>query len=135
MISLELWLYLALLLISIILVALSLRHTEHSELGIVGFTFIFVLSFVMIQGDIQYKVGQNETITYSCLCCEQGGTYECDDNSSMVATLKERVDVYENFTAGGPLSRSVGYWLAVMAVIGFIGVFVGLKTEGFMEPK
>lgn len=135
----ELWLYLALLIISLFLVALSLYRNDHSELGIVGFTFIFLLSFVMIGGDIQYKVGQNETISYSCLCCEQdGSTYLCDgstENFSIVPTSVEKVDVYETFTAGGILSRTVGYWLAVLGVVGLIGVFVSLKSEGFMQPK
>lgn len=133
----ELWLYIALLLISLVLVGLSLYRNEHAELGIVGFTFIFLLSFVMIGGDIQYKVGVNETLSYSCLCCDSqmGGTYECpdDSNATMMVTAISRVDVYENFTAGGVLSRTVGYWLAVLGVVGLIGVLVSLKPEGFMK--
>lgn len=139
MFKIELWLYLALLVISLFLVTLSFYRNDHAELGIVGFTFVFMLSFVMIGGDIQYKVGQNETIDYSCLCCEQdGSTYLCDGsygNFSIVPTSIERVDVYDTFTAGGVLSRTVGYWLAVLAVVGMIGVFVSLKAEGFMRPK
>lgn len=124
----ELWLYLALLLISLILVALSLYRNDHAELGIVGFTFIFLLSFVMIGGDIQYKVGTNTTYTYDCFDpCETG------ENSTQIAT-EVTTDVYDTFTAGGTLSRTVGYWLAVLGVVGLIGVFVSLRSEGFMRP-
>lgn len=138
MFEIELWLYLALLVISLILVALSLYRNDHAELGIVGFTFIFILSFVMIAGDIQYKVGVNETNTYGCLCCVDGVVYDdgdCGDNSSLQIVYTEKMNIYDTFTAGGVLSRTVGYWLAVLAVVGLIGIFVSLKAEGFMRPK
>lgn len=125
------------LLISLVLVALSLYRNDHAELGIVGFTFIFILSFVMIAGDIQYKVGVNETNTYGCLCCEEGIVYDgenCTSNTSLQIVSVEKVDVYATFTAGGVLSRTVGYWLAVLGVVGLIGVFVSLRSEGFMRP-
>lgn len=132
-----LWIYLAFLLISFILIGFSLFRPEHTELGIAGFTFLFILSFVMITGDIQYKVGINETITHSCLCCEQdGSTYLCDgssENFSIQPTQIERVDVYATWVAGGTLSHTVGYLLAVISVVGLIGTFVSLKPEGFMK--
>ena len=142
----ELWLYLALLVISLFLVALSLYRNDHAELGIVGFTFIFLLSFVMIGGDIQYKVGVNETNHYACLCCENGAvigepirgepSQGCtNENATLSIVSVEKVDVYATFTAGGVLSRTVGYWLAVLGVVGLIGVFVSLRSEGFMQPK
>lgn len=140
----ELWLYLALLVISLILVALSLYRPEHSELGIVGFIFIFILSFVMIGGDIQYKIGVNETNHYACLCCEGGSvigepirgepSQGCtSENATLSIVSVEKVDVYGTFTAGGILSHTVGYWLAILSVVGMIGIFVGIKTEGFMQ--
>lgn len=92
----------------------------------------------MIGEDIQYKVGQNETMEYSCLCCDaNGGTFECgnSENATIVLTHNEIVDVYNTFSAGGLLSRTVGYWLAVLGVVGLIGVFVSLRSEGFMQPK
>jgi len=125
----ELWLYLSLLVISLILIALSFYRTEHAELGIVGFTFIFLLSFVMIGGDIQYKVGTNTTYEYDCF-----DTCGIGNNDTLMTTATE-IDVYDTFSAGGTLSRTVGYWLAVLGVVGIIGVFVSLRTEGFMKPR
>ena len=96
-------------------------------MGIIGFTFIFMLSFVMIGGDIQYQVGTNTTYEYACF-------EDCDQiNTSLLMSTATEMNVYDTFTAGGPLSRTVGYWLAVLGVVGMIGVFVGLKPEGFMK--
>jgi len=140
-----LWVYLALLIISLVLVTLSLLRDDHTELGIAGFTFLFILSFVMIAGDIQYKVGVNETNTYACVCCEQGvvvgddyirGEQEpgcTNENASIVIIATDSVDVYDTWSAGGTLSHTVGYLLAVISVIGLIGTFVSIKPEGFMQ--
>lgn len=92
----------------------------------------------MIGGDIQYKIGNNQTIEYKCLCCdEQEGVIECpyDENASLQPSYIINRDVYETFTAGGVLSRTVGYWLAVLSVVGLIGIFVSLRSEGFMQRK
>jgi len=131
-----LWIYLAFIIISFVLIGFSLSRDDHTELGIAGFTFLFILSFVMIGGDIQYKVGVNETLSYSCLCCEQdGSTSLCDGstNHSLVVTDIERVDIYDTWVAGGTLSHTVGYLLAVIGVIGLIGSFVSIKSERFMK--
>ena len=138
-----LWVYLALLIISLVLVTLSLLRDDHTELGIAGFTFLFILSFVMIAGDIQYKVGVNETNTYACLCCDDGvvigepirGVPQqgCLEDATLSVVSVEKVDVYNTWSAGGTLSHTVGYLLAVISVIGLIGTFVSIKPEGFMK--
>lgn len=117
----DLWLYLILILIALVFIFLSFYAPEHSELGIVGFLFLFLLSLVMLGGDIQYKVGVNTTTTT---------TYEYD-NTTLLSSLEESaaVDVYETFTAGGTLSHTVGFYMAVASIVGFIGVLVGLRSQ------
>lgn len=137
----DLMLYIVLIVISLVLIFLYFYEPDHSELGIVGFLFLFLLSLVMIGGDIQYKTGVNETYTYGCLCCEQGSVVGdeytrgeppvgCTNENATIAVIAvDKVDNYATFTAGGVLSHTVGYYLAVAAAVGFIGVFLGLKSQ------
>ena len=127
-------LLIVLLLLSFLIIGLGFYRQEFSALGIAGFFFLFILSFIFITGSVQYKVGVNETNTYTCLCCDyQLGTIPCPDNenATMVVTSVEKVDVYETWDSGGVTSHWVGYVLAVMSVIGLIGTFAGVGTERF----
>lgn len=114
-------LYVVLIIITLVLIFLSFYAPEHSELGLVGFLFLFLLSMVMIGGDIQYKTGENTTTLTEY-------TY---DNTTLTSTTETAVTVdnYETFTAGGTLSHTVGYYLAVASIVGFIGVLLGLRYQ------
>jgi len=76
---------------------------------------------VMISGDIQYKIGSESTILT---------TYEYDNTTLLNSTeYRTELDTYETFTAGGTLSHTIGYYLAVASILGFIGVLVGLRSQ------
>lgn len=115
--------YLALFLIflafSLFLIVVGIFRPEHSEFALVGFAFLFTLSFVFTSGDVQYKVGVNETYTHHTV------------NGTVVPQYIEKIDVYETFESGGLLSHFVGYWLAVMSLAGFVVVIVGLKRPNW----
>ena len=137
----DLTLFVVFLVITLVIIFLSFYAPEHSELGLVGFLFLFLLSLVILGGDIQYKTGVNETYTYGCLCCEQGQViggelvrnetyYGCtSENASLEVIGVTKVDNYATFTAGGTVSHVVGYYLAVASLVGFIGVILGLKAQ------
>lgn len=119
-------LFLVFLGLCFVLISLGLYRPEHTEFCLVGFAFLFILSAVFISGDVQYKVGTNTTYTYDCFDpCETG------ENNTMVALTVES-DVYETFEAGGILSHTVGYWLAVLAVVGFILTLINLKRPEWL---
>lgn len=117
----DLTLYVVLIFISLVLIFLSFYASEHSELGLVGFLFLFLLSMVMIGGDLQYKTGENTTIT----------TVYNYDNTTLINSTEysTQLDNYETFTAGGVLSHTLGYYLAIASIVGFIGVLVGLRSQ------
>jgi len=129
--------------LSLIIVALGFYRPEYTALGIAGFFFMFLLSFVFISGNIQYKIGVNETNTYACVCCEQGvvigGEYirgepepGCtNENATIVVIATDSIDVYETWDSGGVTTHWVGYVLAVMSAIGMIGAFMSVKHEGW----
>lgn len=131
-------LFLIFLALCLALISIGIFRPEHTEFAIVGFAFMFILSFTMIQGDVQYKVGVNETNNYACLCCEDGSVIGepirgepssgcTNENATLSIVSVEKVDVYETFDAGGPLSHFVGYWMAVLSFVGFVITIVGLK--------
>lgn len=116
-------LFLVFLGLSLLLIVIGLFRPEHTEFSLVGFAFLFILSFVFVTGDVQYQVGVNETNTYGLV----NGTYE--------VTSVQSVDVYETFQSGGLLSHFVGYWLAVMSLAGFVIVIVSAKPGLFRRRE
>ena len=110
--------------LSLILIALGLLITEHTELALIGFVFLFLLSMLMINSDIQYKVGTQTNIT---------NTLD-PSNSSILTSQITTVDTYATFTAnttlgwlGRTLSHVLGYWLAIASIVGFVGVLMGYR--------
>ncbi len=85
-------------------------------LSVVGFTFLFVLSMVIVSGNITYVVGDNLNIT---------------ENSTDNTTSISRVYVYENFNEttckinqiNTGCEHLIGYFLAVVSVAGFVHSF------------
>ncbi len=100
--------------IALVLIGLGLYKPEHSELSLIGFFFLFLLSTVLLGGDIQYKIGVNNT--YSCLCCENsrvGGDVDVCGNSTNLF-ITSVTDNYATFETGGFASHIAGYYMAVM---------------------
>ena len=127
-------LWICFLIVSLILVSIGLFRPEHTEMALIGFVFIFLLGLSVEAGSIQYKTGINETYSYKCLCCTDGRVGEdqsCEDDTTLSIDSIAHTDTYEEFEAGGVLSHLLGYWLMVMAVVGFIGVLVGIRAQRF----
>ena len=111
----DLILFVVFLSLSLFLITLGLLKPEHSELAIIGFLFLFLMSFYIINGDIQYKVGVDTNSTY---------TYDGGNISTI--DVVER-DVYSTYTSDDLLNHRFGYWLAVVAGVGMFGAFVSIK--------
>ena len=128
-------LFIVFLLFTLIIIAIGLFRPDHTEISLIGFLFLFLLSIVILNGEIQYKTGQN--YTYSCLCCNgeetqrTGEASYCDgENATLVVT--QTIDNYATWESGGTFSHIVGYWLSVASIVGFIGVILSLRhSRGF----
>lgn len=107
------------LVISLIIIALGLFRQEHSELAIIGFLFLFLLSFTFNTG-IEYKTGYNTTYEYN----NQG-------NLSLMPSKEIVTDNYVKYNPTGLFSHLVGYYLAIGSFIGFVAVLIGLKFTRF----
>lgn len=62
----ELILFSVFLGLSLILITIGLyKQQEHSEFCLIGFFFLFLLSFVLMGNNLEYQTGQTVQITYS----------------------------------------------------------------------
>jgi len=137
----DLILFVIFLLLSFLLIILGLIKTEHSELALIGFVFLFLLSIVLIANDIQIKSGYDIEEAYIYALNLSTGSYHIDYDGTFskdITNLEDAllvhknitsVNTYENIDLGGNLSHIFGYWLAVISVIGFLGVIIGLKPK------
>jgi len=118
-------LFITLMVLTFVLIALGFIVREHAELSLIGFAFLFLLSFLLMGNDIQIQSGVN--LTHSL------GEYNSSVNTSTFHIVHtEEIKTYEDINLGGNYSHTFGYWLIIISVLGFIGVIFGLrKQEGF----
>ena len=106
---------------------MGLYRLEHTELSLVGFFFMFLLSMVVIGNNLTYQTGETTTISnsYGVL----------NDTVVLFNSTESKVfdeSIYTD-TSGIFTTHRFGYLLAVMSVIGMIGSFVSIKKEGFFK--
>lgn len=127
MISIELILFTTFIVIACAFIGLGLYRLEHTELSLVGFVFLFLLSMVVIGDNLTYQTGETTNITNT------HGVV----NSTTVLTFSSEVTTYDyatyQDTSGFFTTHRFGYLLAVMSIIGMIGSFVSIKPERFMK--
>ena len=98
--------------VSLILIALGLILSEHSELALIGFVFLFLLSFTVMGNNLTYSTGYTQNETY------------INENLTSTTTLY----LYENYDDTTSLfnTHRFGYFLALGSFIGFVGVLMNL---------
>lgn len=111
------------MLISLIFIGLGLYRLEHTELSLVGFVFMFLLSMVVIGGNLTYQTGETVQIN---------NTF---DNNSLVSSVEVTTYDYTTYQDGSGFftTHRFGYLLTVLAVIGMIGSFMSIRPEGFLK--
>lgn len=109
--------------LSLILIILGLFKPEHTELSLVGFLFLFLLSFTVMNNNLEYQTGHTINYTYT------------DDNYSLnpfSETLTYNYEYY-NDTSSSFNTHILGYYLALISVVGFIGCILGLRKSKRFE--
>ena len=140
MVLIELILFTTFILLSCIFIGLGLYRLEHTELSLVGFAFLFLLSMVVIGDNLTYKTGVEETYIYG----NNFDGYHWDGYNTTAPSQTDKeaflfhrniTNVYSNYTddSGFFTTHNFGYLLAVMSIIGVIGSFVSIKPETFMR--
>jgi hypothetical protein len=112
------------LIITFILITLGLFRPEHTELCIVGFIFLFLLSLTLLGNGLTHVTGTNTTSTFN---------YSIVGNNTLLTNSFEEVqNNYTTVSLENNLSHFIGYWLMIVAIIGFAGSLMGLRhSPGF----
>jgi hypothetical protein len=101
------------------LIALGLFRTEHTELSLIGFVFLFLMGLTILNNGIEYKIGTNTTSNFD---------YSTVGNYTLLtSSFESQSDIYGTIDLGGNLSHTIGYWLLIGSFVGFLGVIMGLK--------
>lgn len=113
-------LFVFLFVVSFILVGIGLWRTEHSELSIIGFFFLFLLSFTILNSQLEIKTGETVTTTY---------TYDVD-NSTLLSDVAVKQYDYEEYG-----SHMLGFWIIVGSILGVIILLVSLKRTNWRNQE
>ena len=103
--------------VSLILIIIGLIKPTESAQALIGFFFLFLLSLIIIGGNLEYETGAdiNTTITY--------------DGGGDIVTTQQNVD-YQYAKFDDITSHRIGYYLAIASGVGFAGVLFSLaKTK------
>lgn len=112
-------LYGFLLCIGLILVIIGLIKPNESAQALIGFFFLFLLSFPLMSGEVEYKTGENTTTTYA---------YVSGNLTSTEEVLKHSYTPFND-----NLSRRFGLYLAIASAVGFAGVLYGIGRTNWRE--
>lgn len=103
-------LYAVLVGISLVLIIIGLNKPSESAQALTGFFFLFLLSLVILNGNLEYETGENITYTYN--------------SGNLTNSMK--LYTYDSFT--GSDSKTIGYYMALGSGVGFIGVLFSLAN-------
>ena len=114
--------------LSLILIGLGFYRPEHTELPLIGFFLLFMLSLLIINQDIVYNSGENITTQYNYFECPLPQSQDILINYTVETITKN----YEPLQMEGTLAHTFGYWLAIASAVGFIAMLLSLKkTRSF----
>jgi uncharacterized Tic20 family protein len=102
------------------LIALGLYAREHTELTLIGFFLMFMISFTLIGNNLEIKTGGNSTTNF---------IYANTSSLALNYTHTSSIDIYNPYAFSGTLSHTIGYYLLVASAVGFTMVFWNLKKS------
>ena len=107
-------LFLVLIFLSLVFIFVGIIRPDESAMALVGFLFLFILSFVVLNGQLQYETGATVTANYNYT----GG--------DITSTGQSIVYTYAYFSDS--TSHTMGYYMVIISVVGFVGVLLGLRS-------
>ena len=107
--------------ISLAFIALGFFRQEHSEISLIGFLFIFLLALLILNNGLEYKTGVLRSGNFS---------YNVSATTPYLlnASVSE-VDIYATYqdSHGFVTTKRLGFFMAVMSAVGFIGSLMGMR--------
>jgi len=99
--------------IGMILIIIGFFRPEHTAQGLVGFLFLFFLSFPILNGELEVESGHNTTTTF---------TYDPDLNNTLLSTDAVLQYQYTKYS-----SHNFGYYMAVASALGFVVLIASIR--------
>jgi hypothetical protein len=106
-------LFVVLIGIALMFIVIGYVKPDESAMALVGFLFLFLLSFVILNNQLEYEVGANVTQT-----------------SNTTTSINTNYAAYS-----GSNAHTMGYYMVVVSVVGFVGVLLGLRSAWKKESK
>jgi len=107
-------LYAFLIGICLSLILVGLFRENESGFALIGFGLLFILSFVLINGELEIEKGANITTSFS---------YDVDGSiSDSTQDIDYSYNKWDDSTA-----HQIGFWIAILAAFGFIGMLFAIK--------
>lgn len=130
--------FIVFMVIAILLVIMG-YYMGMTELSVVGFVFLFLLSaFVLIPGRLQYKVGESVVNHPACFSCNNNLTvlYSPDNRSEIIGyqigtgnndtfsyvASSETINEYATFN--DQTAHYFGYFMSIISALGMIFVII-----------
>ncbi len=107
--------------LSLVLIAIGLTKQDESAAALIGFLFLFLLSFVILGNNLEYEIGEQRNVSYS---------YDNSTGENLLNKTTEDITlIYTTWddTTGIFNTHRFGYFLAIASIIGFAGVLMSLK--------
>lgn len=110
-------LFLVFIAISLALIIVGLTKPNESAQALIGFFFLFLLSFVILGNNLEYKTGETINIT---------NTFT---DGNLTNSFENKTYSYNtwNDTTGAFNTHRFGYFLAIASAVGFVGTLMSVK--------
>ena len=117
------YIWAVLVIIALVMVIIGLTKAEHTEQAMIGFVFLFLLSFTLINNNLEYQTGESSTSTNIINYMYSNGTLTT--STEEIATSNDYT--IENLAEGSVGVKRLGYYMALAMAIGFIGTLISLR--------
>lgn len=119
------WLWLVFVGIALVLVIIGLIKSTESAQAIIGFLFLFLLSFTVMGNSLEYQTGELTNLSYNYL----------SDNVTIDYVIENSTYTYTYYddTTGIFNTHRFGYFMAIASAIGLIGTLASL-TINWRKP-
>jgi hypothetical protein len=111
-----------LLIISLVMIFIGLTRPSESAQALIGFSFLFILSLVMLLGNLEYETGSIVS-----------NSFAYTSNGSL-SGLNQTI-TYQNTNWNDNNAHFVGFWLAVISFLSFIFTLMSIGRYNKMTPE
>lgn len=117
--------------VSFVLIYIGLMKPDETASALIGFVFLFLLSFVVLGNNLEYKSAENIIYVYGdnydgYHYDDYNGTLMHGDLNLFHENRTYTYSVYDDTTGIFNTTR-FGYFLAIASIVGFVGCLISLR--------